>query len=59
MQNIQLYRVNREHAWLERQIREELARPVPDSLRLQHLKRRKLALKERVSALQAPNYAFA
>jgi hypothetical protein len=57
--HIQAYTLRRRHALLDWQIAEEARRPVPDSLRLQSLKRQKLALKERLSALEAPNYAFA
>lgn len=35
-----------EHARLDEEIRQELAHPLPDSLRIQELKRRKLRLKE-------------
>lgn len=43
-----LQRLRQEHAWLEQRIREERARPMPDFLQLQKLKRRKLAIKERL-----------
>jgi len=58
MFDIQQYRLQREHAWLENQVRAEQRRPHPDSLRLQALKRRRLAVKERLQAA-TPNYAFA
>ena len=37
------------HAGLEAQLREELARPVPDTATLQHLKKLKLRLKEEIA----------
>jgi hypothetical protein len=37
------------HEGLERRLREELARPVPDSTMIQALKRQKLKLKEELS----------
>ncbi|NQX95130.1 MAG: YdcH family protein [Erythrobacter sp.] len=36
------------HAGLEAQLREEMARPSPDTATIQHLKKRKLALKEEI-----------
>ena len=36
------------HAGLEAQLREEMARPSPDAATIQHLKKRKLALKEEI-----------
>jgi hypothetical protein len=59
MFDLQQYRLRQEHAWLEREIRAEQRRPYPDSLKLQAMKRRKLAVKERLHAVAAPNYAFA
>jgi hypothetical protein len=41
----------RKHRRIERTIRDELRRRLPDSLRLQRLKKAKLALKDRLSAL--------
>lgn len=37
------------HAGLERQIRDELSRPLPDLVMIQHLKRKKLRIKEELS----------
>ena len=37
------------HAGLERQIQEELSRPLPDNALVQMLKKRKLRIKERLS----------
>ena len=37
------------HEGLERRLREELARPVPDSTMIQALKKQKLKLKEEIS----------
>ncbi|MDT0576129.1 YdcH family protein [Croceicoccus sp. F390] len=37
------------HAGLERKIRQEQTRPVPDSTRIQTLKREKLRIKEEIS----------
>ncbi len=59
MFDVHQYRLRQEHAWLENQIRAEQRRPHPDSLRLQALKRRKLAVKERLHAQVAPTLAFA
>jgi hypothetical protein len=59
MSTFELYRLAREHAWLDEQIRAERRRPLPDALRMQALKRRKLSVKERLSALQAGRDDFA
>jgi hypothetical protein len=40
------------HAGLEAQIRDESSRPLPDSAKVQHLKKRKLRLKEEIAKLQ-------
>jgi hypothetical protein len=37
------------HAGLERQIQDELNRPLPDLAMIQHLKRRKLRIKEELA----------
>ena len=39
------------HARLERLLRTEMARAYPDAFRIQMLKRKKLALKDRIMAL--------
>ncbi|GAO54316.1 MULTISPECIES: YdcH family protein [unclassified Novosphingobium] len=39
------------HAGLERQIEQEMARPVPDDTLLQDLKRRKLRIKEEIAQI--------
>ncbi|WP_082456360.1 YdcH family protein [Novosphingobium sp. Leaf2] len=36
------------HAGIERQIHEELSRPVPDAVAIQALKKRKLQIKEEI-----------
>ena len=59
MSQIEAFRLAREHAWLDEQIHAEVRRPMPDQLRLTALKRRKLSVKERLSALRAQNFAFA
>ncbi len=41
------------HARLEALIAEELARPLPDQVRLSRLKKEKLRIKERIEELQA------
>jgi hypothetical protein len=38
------------HEGLERRLREEMARPAPDTAMIQTLKRQKLRLKEEISA---------
>ncbi|MGB3470686.1 MAG: DUF465 domain-containing protein [Erythrobacter sp.] len=37
------------HAGLEARLHEEMNRPVPDAATIQHLKKRKLALKEEIA----------
>jgi hypothetical protein len=39
------------HAGIERQIEEELSRPLPDDVVLQRLKKRKLKIKEQLARL--------
>jgi hypothetical protein len=39
------------HAGLEARIREEMARPVPDTATIQSLKKQKLRLKEEISGV--------
>lgn len=53
MNDFMLYRVRREHERLSALIEQEQRRPFPDPWRLTVLKRRKLAVKDRLSALQA------
>lgn len=50
---IQLYRARREHARLGELIDLELRRRRPDSHRLAELKKRKLAARDRIAALEA------
>jgi hypothetical protein len=52
--NLFAYRLKAKHAELDRLIAEERRRPAPDWLTLQSLKRRKLRIKERLSALSTP-----
>ena len=60
MFDLRHYRLQQEHDWLEKEVRAEQRRPSPDSLRLQALKRRKLAVKERLHAISVvPVHAFA
>jgi hypothetical protein len=44
-------RLSRRHALLDQEILDERRRPFPDQFKLQGLKRRKLAVKERLHAL--------
>ena len=53
MLHIQLYRARREHARLGRLIDTEQRRRQPDPFRLAELKKRKLAARDRVAALEA------
>ncbi len=53
LNDFMLYRVRREHERLSALIDQEQRRPYPDPWRLAVLKRRKLAVKDRLSALQA------
>ena len=46
-------RLMAEKATIEQHIRDEMRRPIPDSLTLQSLKRLRLALKDRVTHLLA------
>jgi len=39
------------HSVLENKIRDELRHPLPDTLRISHLKKRKLQLKEEIQQL--------
>ena len=43
------------HAGLERQIQEELSRPMPDLAMVQALKKRKLRIKEELAAITNPD----
>ncbi|MDO1558615.1 YdcH family protein [Brevundimonas sp. 2R-24] len=51
--HIQLYRARREHAKLSRQVRLEQKSPRPDFKRLSELKKQRLAVKDRISRLEA------
>lgn len=46
------------HSRLERLLRKEMACPYPDALRIQALKRKKLALKDRIVALSKKEIAL-
>ncbi|MGF1500745.1 MAG: YdcH family protein [Paracoccaceae bacterium] len=48
----ELVLLRQEHAALEREIREEEARPSPDRLQIQRLKKRKLAVKDRIARIE-------
>ena len=43
-----IHALQSKHANIEAQLRDELARPSPDAATIQHLKKRKLALKEEI-----------
>jgi hypothetical protein len=45
-----LYALQSKHAGLEARLREEMARPVPDTAMIQSLKKQKLRLKEEIAA---------
>lgn len=47
-----IYRMKRQHQRLSQMIEYESGQPAPDSTRLRELKRRKLALKDRLAALE-------
>jgi hypothetical protein len=53
LNDFMLHRVRREHERLSALIEREQRRPFPDPWRLAVLKRRKLAVKDRLSGLQA------
>lgn len=53
MLHIQLYRARRDHARLGHLIDLELRRRRPDAFRLAELKKRKLAARDRIAALEA------
>lgn len=44
-----IYALQTKHAGIEARIREEMARPVPDTAMIQSLKKQKLRLKEEIS----------
>ena len=48
-----IYRMKRQHQRLSQMIEYEAGRPAPDSTRLRELKRRKLALKDRLTVLES------
>jgi hypothetical protein len=48
----QLARLRAEHRDLDAEIAAEEARALPDQLRIQRLKRKKLALKDRITAIE-------
>ncbi len=52
MLHIQLYRARRDHARLGQLIDVELRRRRPDAFRLAELKKRKLAARDRIAALE-------
>lgn len=45
-----LHALQSKHAGLEARLREEMARPVPDTATIQALKKQKLRLKEEIAA---------
>ena len=49
--NQRIHLLQDEHSQLEQELAEEEARPMPDSLRIASLKRRKLAIKDELAAL--------
>lgn len=49
MESSHLAALQTKHEGLERRIREEMSRPVPDVATLQFLKKRKLRLKEEIA----------
>ncbi len=51
-------RLRRRHAHLDQMIGLERRRPIPDHIKLQELKRRKLAVKERLAAIETRNLLF-
>ena len=53
MLHIQLYRARRDHARLGHMIELEQGGPRPDPVRLAGLKKRKLAARDRIAALEA------
>lgn len=48
----QIYRIRRQHQRLSRIIDYEAGQPAPDPIRIRELKRRKLALKDRLLAME-------
>ncbi|WP_338080276.1 YdcH family protein [Croceicoccus sediminis] len=49
MESTHITALQSKHAGLDRELRNEQARPVPDSARIQELKRAKLKIKEAIS----------
>ncbi len=49
MDNSHVSALQLKHAGIERQIHEELSRPIPDAVVVQSLKKRKLRIKEEIS----------
>ncbi len=49
MDNSHVSALQLKHAGIERQIHEELSRPIPDAAIVQSLKKRKLRIKEEIS----------
>ena len=49
--NQRIHLLEDEHSQLEQALSEEEARPMPDSLRIASLKRKKLAIKDELAAL--------
>ena len=52
MRHILIYRLRTKHRELERELRAEQSRPVPDAVRVTELKRRKLAIKDELLKLE-------
>ena len=49
MESTHITALQTKHAGIERQLRDEQARPAPDAARIQRLKRAKLRLKEEIA----------
>ena len=49
MESTHIVALQTKHAGLERELREEMARPAPNDARIKDLKRRKLRLKEEIA----------
>ena len=53
MHHVVIYNLRRKHRELDEEIRREARTPAPDSLRLQALKRRKMALRDEIAMREA------
>jgi len=54
-QHGQIESLRDEHRQLEEKIDEELQRPIPDTIRVQELKRLKLRIKDEIAKLSGPD----